>query len=81
MFHQTQGLVKNHSCFLEQEKNCTRTKKRSTTFLAIAIMITLLTNRCRTENSLLWWEILVILLSVPQLLKLLRKYFPPAQVH
>ena len=45
--------------------------------LAIAIMVTLLTNRCNTKNNLLWLEILIMLLSVPQSLKLLSKYFLP----
>ena len=45
-----------------------------TTFLAIAIMITLSTNRCTTKNSLLWQEILMFL-SVPQPLKLLATIF------
>ena len=50
----------------------------STDFLAIAIMITLLTNRCSTKNSLPWQEILMMLLSVLQPLTFLSKYFPPA---
>ena len=42
-------------------------KTCSTAFLVLAIMITLLTNKCSTKNSLLWWqEILMMFLSVPQ---------------
>ena len=41
-------------------------KTRSSAFLTIAIMITLLTNKCSTKKSLLWQEILIIFLSVPQ---------------
>ena len=37
-----------------------------TAFLVIAIMITLLGNKCSTKNSLLWQEILMTFLSVPQ---------------
>ena len=40
-------------------------KACSTAFLVIAIMITLLTNKCSTKNSQLWQEILMFL-SVPQ---------------
>ena len=50
-------------------------KTGSTAFLALAIMITLLTNRCSTKNSLLWQEVLVMFLSVPQLLKPLANIF------
>ena len=49
-------------------------KTRSATFLASTIMITLLTNRCSTENGVLWQEILMFL-SVPQPLKLLANIF------
>ena len=41
-------------------------KAYSTGFLVIAIMITLLSNKCSTKNSLLWQEILMMFLSVPQ---------------
>ena len=41
-------------------------KTCSTAFLVIAIMITLLSNKCSTKNSLLWQEILMMFLSVPQ---------------
>ena len=50
-------------------------KTRPIAFLAITIMITLLTNRCSTKNSLLWQEILMMFLSVPQPLKLLANIF------
>ena len=50
-------------------------KTRSTTFQAIVIMITLLTDRCSTKNSLLWQEIWMMFLSVPQTLKLLANIF------
>ena len=50
-------------------------KTGSTAFLAPAIMIALLTNRCSTKNSLLWQEVLVMFPSVPQLLKLLANIF------
>ena len=56
-------------------------KISSIAFLAIAITITLLTNRYSTKNSLLWREISMMLLSVPQPLKLLSKQLPPAYVH
>ena len=51
-----------------------RMKTRSTAFLGITIMIPL-TNRCSTKNSLLWQEILMMFLSVPQPLKLLANIF------
>ena len=41
-------------------------KTCSTAFLVIAIMITLLSNKCSTKNSLLWQKILMMFLSVPQ---------------
>ena len=41
-------------------------KTCSTAFLVIAIMITLLSNKYSTKNSLLWQEILMMFLSVPQ---------------
>ena len=41
-------------------------KTCSTAFLVIAIMITMLTNKWSTKNSLLWQEILMMFLSVPQ---------------
>ena len=51
----------------------------STTFVAIAMTIILLTNRCSKKNKLLlWWETFIMLLSVPQPLKLLIKRFPLA---
>ena len=68
--------LNNYPCFLKKEKNCITMKTRSTVFLAIAIMITLLTNRISTKNSLLWQEILMMFLSVPQTLKLLANIFP-----
>ena len=49
-----------------------------TAFPSITVAITLLTNRCCTKNSLLWWEILIMLQSVPHPLKLLSKHSPPA---
>ena len=48
---------------------------RCTTFQAIFIVITLLTNRCSTKNRLLWQEIVMMFLSVPKLLKLLANFF------
>ena len=50
-------------------------KTRSIAFLAITIMITLLTNRCSTKNNLLWQKIFMMFLSVPRLLKLLANIF------
>ena len=50
-------------------------KTHSAAFLAIAIMINFLTNRCSTINSLLWQEISMMFLSVPQPLKLLANIF------
>ena len=41
-------------------------KTCSTVFLVTAIMITLLSYKCSTKNSLLWQEILMMFLSVPQ---------------
>ena len=41
-------------------------KTCSTAFLVIAIMITLLSNKCSTKSSLLWQKILMMILSVPQ---------------
>ena len=42
-FYQSHGHLKNHPCFLKQDKNYVRMEIRSTTFLAIAIAITALT--------------------------------------
>ena len=42
-FYQSHGHLKNHPCFLKQDKNYVRIEIRSTTFLAIAIAITALT--------------------------------------
>ena len=50
-------------------------KTCSTAFLVIAIMITMLTNKWSTKNSLLWQEILMMFLSVPQPLNQLRGTF------
>ena len=70
------GQVKNHPCFLGYDKSCIRVKIPSPAFLAIAVTITLLTNRCSTKNSLLRQEILMMLQSVLEQLKLLIKHFP-----
>ena len=45
----TDEKVKNHPCFLGYEENHIRMKILSTAFLAIAITITLLTNKCSTK--------------------------------
>ena len=66
-----------YPCIIKKEKNYIRMKIRSTAFLATAIAITLLTNRCSTKNSLLRGKIFMMLLSVPKPLKLLSKYYPP----
>ena len=52
-------------------------KTRSTTFLAIVIMIILLNNRWSTKNNLLWQEILMMFLPAPQPLKPLANIFFP----
>ena len=62
--------------FSQVRENCIRMKTCSTVFLAIAITVTPLTNRCSTKISLLWHEVLMMLLSVPQSLKILSKYTP-----
>ena len=59
IFYQSHGHLKNHPCFLKQEKNYIRMEVRSTAFLAIAIAINVLTNKYRTNNSLVWWKILM----------------------
>ena len=51
--------MKNHPCFLKQEKNYIRMEVRSTAFLASAIAINVLNNKYRTNCSLLWWIILM----------------------
>ena len=61
IFYQIHGHLKNHPCFLKQEKNYIKMEIRCTAFPAIAIAITSLTNKCRTKNSLLWWKILMTL--------------------
>ena len=47
---QSHGQVNNHPCSLKQEKNCIRMKTCCTVFLAIAIMITLLSNRYAAQK-------------------------------
>ena len=44
--------MKNHPYFLKQEENCIIIKVCSIAFVAIAITITLLTNRCSTKKQL-----------------------------
>ena len=61
IFYHSHGHLKNLPCFLKQEKNYIRMEIRSTAFLAIAIAITVLNNKYRTKNSLLWWKILMAL--------------------
>ena len=61
IFHQSHGHLKNHPCFLKQEKNYIKMEIRSAAFLVIAIAITVLTNKYITKNSLLWWKFLMML--------------------
>ena len=44
IFNQGHGHLKNHPCFLKQEKNYIRMEICSTAFLAITIAINALTN-------------------------------------
>ena len=71
--------MNNHSCFLKYEKNCIRMTRA---FLAIIIMIKLLTNRDNTKKQPIVAGDLddenLGNLSVPNPLKLLRRYFPSA---
>ena len=53
IFYQSHGHLKNHPCFLKQEKNHIKLEMRFITFLAIAIAITILTKKYRTKISLL----------------------------
>ena len=54
IFYQSHGHLKNHPCFLKQERNYIRMEICSTAFLTIAVV---LTNKHRTKNSLLWQNI------------------------
>ena len=60
--------VNNHPCFLKYKKNCIKMKTCSTAFLVIA-------NKYSARNSLLWQEILMMLLSVPQPLNQFQRTF------
>ena len=61
-FYQSHGHLKNHPCFLKQGKNYIKLEIHFIAFLAIAIAITILAEKYRTKNSLLWWKILTALL-------------------
>ena len=49
IFYQSHRHLKNHPCFIRQEKNCIRMEIRFIVFLA------------KNKKSLLWWKILMMM--------------------